>query len=311
MDTLGAMEKFVLNDTCPERVRQQIVCGFVLACTFGALRFEDARNIDPHQLHSQPDGLYGVLWRTKTRRRRGLKFMIPRASLGSADWLTRWETLMSIHHPKEDSSRWLCRYYLRNNLVSVDHCRDLDYTEFLLVFRSCVAAALEMHQTHTMKQAYREVNNLTLQSMRETFAQAHVQRTEEQRLIALQGHWPEGQSRFALQYARDRRLIPLHMVRALTTQATHTWRPPVCDTEVVDSGSDAEHETYYRAGAASPLLDKNWLVRYHVASSRRPARSACGNWSLNQLHNVGPAAPGRWLLCKSCARARPEITPAE
>ena len=302
IEAVGCLEMFVADSSAPEPAR--LFMWWWLCMIFASLRFDDAMHVKPSELVWDDQGLFGVAWQTKVeRRRRGTKFVVPRVGFKESNWLEIGFELL-----REGD---LDRDYWMQELNTVDQFRaaPATYQRSVQWLRSLSKKALKDYFTgpdRVYDRVWEQLDGLTAHSARVTLLDAavHAGRTTEE--IGLQANW-KNPGPLVLKYTRNRTSIPAQMIQQLVKDlADHAHPIEVPDGAVLDEADQTaldEIEFYVKSSGGRAVQD----YRYHCAAQGEMEAIACGRLPFDQCTAVGSTIPDVAMLCKHCARARPDV----
>ena len=302
IEVIGVMEQLVVEDTLANPAR--VFIWWLLCMVFASLRFDDAIHVRPKELIMLEEGLFGVAWQTKVdRKRAGTRFMVPKVGFANSQWLeigwnlfkegdvpdrdfwvpelnTQWS--FSEGHPTyQRSVQWL-KYFAR----TASDQRDID--------------AAKKHQDALI------IATLTAHSCRVTLLDAAVHAGRSTEEIGLQANW-KNPGPLVLKYTRNRSQVPAMMVKQLVQDLVaqkHPAREEQEDdlTDVADR--DLSSEEFF---VKNPLHERNYEYKFHVSALRDRSVLACGRFPIDECSKAGNTLPDLSVLCKACARNRPDI----
>ena len=278
-----------------------------LCMVFASLRFDDAIHVKPNELVLNEEGMFGVAWQTKVeRKRRGTKFVAPHVSFSGVDWLRAgWQLLM-----QEDLERdfWIRNLNTREQFQAApaNYQRSVQWLKFLGRY------AVE-HYHEEAHEEFKElgavVNKLTAHSARVTMLDAAVHAGRSSEEIGLQANW-KNPGPLVLKYTRNRSAIPAKMVQQLVQDMLVHQHPQVSSEEVELDSYDPAALDQIQFFTKSDGPSSSYDYRFHCTAREDSTVIACGRIDLEACTNVGSYLPDRSVLCKHCARARPEVLEA-
>ena len=302
VEVVRALEIFVIKEDEPAASR--LFVWWWLCMVFASLRFDDAMHVRPNELSMKEDGLFGIAWQTKVeRKRRGTKFVVPHVGFSGDDWLrVGWKLLQ-----EED----LDRDFWMRDLNSRDAFRDAPaaYQRSIQWLRFLGRYALN-HFHVGPPEEYRDLaevaNKLTAHSARVTMLDAAVHAGRSTEEIGLQANW-KNPGPLVLKYTRNRSAIPAKMVQQLVKDMLVGQLPQEGQADVeLDSEDPAalvQVQFFTRTSGSATAHD----LRYHCTALDDSSTIACGRIDISNCTNVGSFLPDESLLCKHCARARPDV----
>jgi len=151
-----------------------------------------------------------------------------------------------------------------------------------------------------------KVQHVTAHSCRVTLLDAAVHAGRSSEEIGLQANWKDP-GPLVLKYTRNRSSVPATMIKQLVKEMTQTQHPIVEDEDtVLDDVADSEPgavEYFIKTPAPGSYYD----YKYHATSFDDSSTLACRKFSLDDCTSVGSVLPDFSVLCKACARHRPDI----
>ena len=284
---------------------------WILVMIFGSLRFDDACHVDPTKLELTHEALFGVVWQTKTeRKRRGTKFVVPLVGFSSKPWLsTGWPLFQAIEPKDRDfflpevgsKTRWLtspCTYQ-----------RSLTWLKFvcsLAVELGVKKATISAEEAQRVMGFHKAV---TWHSARCSMLSLAVHRGEAEPQIGLQGNW-KNPGPMIQKYARDRKQVALQMVTRLIGGLRDEWKPSGLsaedELEIEPELQSADPLEFFLKNSkrSSALTD----LKFHVkALGLDESKTACRKFDLDDLCSVGTALPELSQICSECKKRRPEL----
>ncbi|CAE7931315.1 unnamed protein product [Symbiodinium necroappetens] len=296
IELVMAMEKYVVDENMPNPPR--VFIWWTLSMIFASLRFDDAIHVKPHELEVKPEGLFGVSWQTKSeRKRRGTKFVVPDVSFSTHSWLKTGLNLfeMSSLSWNEISgyriwSRGLCGGRLRQTMR--DRCSGCSIWSGM--------------QGKTPVPLDRKVTDLTWHSARVTMlGQAvHCKRTVHE--IGVQANW-KNPGPLILKYTRSRSSLPALMIKDLVSEVSKDYEPECAreDDSIDDPEDRGDCLTEFFIKA--PEKGTSYECKFHVCSADSIEEIACKREITSDFVHIGSVLPDPKMLCKLCARARPDV----
>jgi hypothetical protein len=124
--------------------------------------------------------------------------------------------------------------------------------------------------------------------------------------IGLQANW-KNPGPLVLKYTRNRTSVPAQMVRQLVKDMVDQEHPFEAPADAVLDAVDlcALDEITFFAKAQGSRVSHDY--RYHCLLEDGDEVMACGRLRLEDSTEVGSTLPDLSVLCKHCARARPEV----
>ena len=132
----------------------------------------------------------------------------------------------------------------------------------------------------------------------------HFGRTPQE--IGVQANWKNPRP-LVLKYTRSRSSLPAKMIKQLVAEISQN-RQPSCareDNEIED-GEDTDlnvNEFFVK----TPEKGSSCEYKFHVCSADNVDEIACGMVKAADCAHIGSVLPDAALLCKRCAKARPDI----
>eukprot|EP00435_Cladocopium_sp_Y103_P002058 s5775_g1.t1 len=298
---VGCLELFVMDRKEPDAAR--LFVWWWLCMVFASLRFDDATHVKPAELVMQEEGLFGVAWQTKVeRRRRGTKFVVPKVGFRDSGWLEEGFTLLLLEDPDRDF--WIRDLNTRTEFRSApaSYQRSLQWLKF---FARHVVYQHQMGTEAEIRALVEKVGKITAHSARVTLLDAavHAGRTTEE--IGLQANW-KNPGPLVLKYTRNRSTVPAQMVQQLVKDIVEQHHPFEAreDVEAIEADESALDEVQFFVKTHGR---NSHDYRYHCSVEDDPMTLACGRLLVSECTEVGSALPDASLLCKYCAKARPDV----
>ena len=302
MIAVRALERYVVSEGEPEPAR--VFVWWILCMIFASLRFDDAIHVRPSELVWKEEGLYGVAWQTKVdRKRAGTRFINPDVGFSSSPWL---ETGWALFQPYiSDRDYWIEELNTRGAfLVGVppSYSRVVQWMKFF----NQLAIAMDSSITEENKLALASLTkNLTAHSCRVTMLDAAVHAGRSTQEIGLQANWKDP-GPLVLKYTRNRSSVPALMIKELVKDLVREEHPVQEDKDtVLDDAADAELcDTEF---FVKKSVGKYYEYKFHATSVGSNETLACGKFEISDCSSVGSVLPDVSVLCKACARARPDL----
>ena len=301
LELIKLMEAFVLEETF---VPARLFIWWVLCMIFASLRFDDAVHVKPSELEMTDDGLFGVSWQTKTeRKRRGTKFIVPDVSFSDKPWLQEgWKLFLQEVSPQaRRRDFWMAD--LASQLAfgqdAPTHGRGLQWLHFLLHGIAKKAGAPSA--------VLGAVSKLTWHSARVTMLDqaVHLKRSTEE--IGLQANW-KNPGPLVLKYTRSRTSVPAVMIREIVTEIKRAYHPKCAqEDDEIEDGEEAELSLSAFFMKAPEKCSSSYEYKFHCCSADSIEELACRKVRDPDFINIGSVLPDAKLLCKLCAKARPDI----
>ena len=297
-----ALEAYVASPDHPEPAR--IFVWWLLCMVFASLRFDDAIHVDPSELHMKDEGLFGVSWQTKVERKRvGTRFVVPRVGFGSADWFDRgWELFCLTDF--RDRDYWVEELNTKTEFKKAPptYARTVQWLKHF----ARLASDLDPRTSSNTKIMHANlIAQLTAHSCRVTLLDAAVHAGRSAQEIGLQANWKDP-GPLVLKYTRNRSSVPATMIKQLVRDMVSEMHPTVDDQDTVLA--DAEENELDNVGFYIKSSGSgSYEYKFHCPSAGDPSVLACGKLDLKDCVSVGTDLPDVSVLCKACARARPDI----
>ena len=135
-------------------------------------------------------------------------------------------------------------------------------------------------------------------------AAVHAGRSTEE--IGLQANW-KNPGPLVLKYTRNRSSIPAQMVQQLVHDMLDQPHPVVESDEVLLDTPEALCPESPEFFLKNPAPGSYYDYRYHCSQVDDHERVACNKFLISECSSVGTILPDVSVLCKGCARARPEV----
>ena len=304
MEVIRCMEIFVVSEA-PAAAR--LFVWWWLCLVFASLRFDDGVHVKPSELQLLNDGLFGVSWQTKVeRKRRGTKFVVPRVGFSDVGWLEEgWALLTS---DSLDRDFWICDLNSRSEFrpQPPDYHRSVQWLKVLArdALDRYAKGPPEAAKAHAM-----QVNKLSAHSARVTLLDAAVHAGRSAEEIGLQANWKDP-GPLILKYTRNRSSVPAKMVQQLVQDMLAQEHPVQESDDVMLDAPDIFNIDTPEFFLKNPAPGSYYDYRYHCSNSDDPARVACNKFALDECSSMGTVLPDLSVLCKACARARPDVVQA-
>ncbi|CAE7942400.1 unnamed protein product, partial [Symbiodinium necroappetens] len=275
-----AMEKFVCNDTHPKPAR--VFMWWVLCMIFASLRFDDAIHVKPHELEVKPEGLFGVSWQTKTeRKRRGTKFVVPDVSFSKCSWFKDGRDMFELEFPNWSNGTFGLIPDLDSKTswrqTPPGHARSLHWLHRLVFVAG--------KEVEVAQKILNDVTNLSWHSARVTMLDQAVHFDRSAQEIGVQANW-KNPGPLVLKYTRSRSSLPAKMIKELVQEISRDFTPECAHAD--DEIDDREDRDVT-------------LAEFFVKEI------ACKRAIAPEFVHIGSVLPDPQLLCKLCARARPDV----
>ena len=300
---VGCLEEFVVDDSFPWACR--VFIWWWLCLVFASLRFDDGKHVKPKDLRMQNTGLFGVAWQTKVdRKRKGTRFAIPHVGFKQATWLqVGWELFMADEHERDF---WVPELNSRSEFLASppSHQRSLQWLKVLA--RESLEKFGGARDSDEWRACARSINLITCHSARVTMLDAAVHAGRSTEEIGLQANWKDP-GPMVLKYTRNRSSVPARMIHQLVHDLVKGEHPihETVEDELDDAGVIEEAQAQFFIKTASSA--SSYEYRFHCSALEDPSLMACGKFSLDDCSAVGSELPDLSVLCKACAKARPDI----
>ena len=301
---MKALEVWLVRDTS-EPVQGKIFIWWMLCSIFASLRFDDAIHVTPSDLVMKEEGLSGVCWQTKVDRKRvGTRFIVPKIGFAESSWLEYgWDLFSKDGLPDRDY--WVPELNARDEFKreSPTHSRSLQWLKYIA--RKAVDSCALLENDEKVSCA-RKVNTFTLHSCRVTLLDAavHARRSTEE--IGLQANW-KNPGPMVLKYTRNRSSVPAQMVKSLVQGLVQEYQPESADDEAIlfNAGdSDLAVDEFF---IKQPAPGSYYEYKFHCISDQDNEYTACNKFLISECSSVGSTLPGVSVLCKACARCKPDL----
>ena len=299
IELVQAMEQFVVNaaHAAPARV----FIWWVLCMIYASLRFDDAIHVKPHEIEVLPEGLFGISWQTKTeRKRRGTKFMVPDVAFSKAAWFKVGLDLFNVQFPLVERDFWVPELDTKEQWRTTppDYARSLQWLHHL-VWVAGREAGLK-------KEFLDKVTDLTWHSARVTMLDLAVHCDRSVQEIGVQANW-KNPGPLVLKYTRSRSKLPAKMIRDMVQEVSREFVPSCAKTD--DTIEDAEDRdlSITEFFVKTPVKGSSYDYRFHVCSADSIEEIACKRAITPEFTHIGSVLPDPKLLCKLCAKARPDV----
>ena len=297
------LETFAINPVKPDAAR--LFIWWILCMVFASLRFDDAIHVRPGELHMGEEGLYGVAWQTKVDRKRvGTRFVVPMIGFRESAWLeVGWELFLATQSLDRDF--WIPELNTPSEFKTEppSFARTLQWLK--VYCRRLSDESSELTKPQQVRHAI-EINKLTMHSCRVTLLDAavHAGRTTEE--IGLQANW-KNPGPLVLKYTRNRSAVPALMVKQLVRDLVQGEHPVQEDENTILVDSNDHELSSFEFFIKNPSPGSYYEYKYHCTSGSDEGVTACNKFNLADCSSVGETLPDLNVLCKACARARPEV----
>ncbi len=302
MLAVRALERYVLAEGEPDAAR--VFVWWILCMIFASLRFDDAIHVRPEELVWKEEGLYGVAWQTKVdRKRAGTRFIVPDVGFSSAAWLECGWTLFQPFITDRDF--WVEELNTRNAFMGglpPTYGRVVQWMKFFCHLSIAMDSSIGEDNKAALAAVTR---NLTAHSCRVTMLDAAVHAGRSTQEIGLQANWKDP-GPLVLKYTRNRSSVPALMIKELVKDLVREEHPVQEDKDtVLDDAADAELcDTEFFVKKA---VGKYYEYKFHATAVGSNEFLACGKLEISECSSVGSVLPDLSVLCKACARARPDL----
>ena len=311
IEVVAALE-FAVMEWIGEKPAIALHAWWVLIMIFGSLRFDDACHVDPSTLNMTNEGLFGVVWQTKTeRKRKGTKFAVPLVGLTGHPWLeTGWEEFKKIEPQRRDF--FLPELDTEEKLTKVPptYQKSLAWLRYVIVQALRVAVEKKKIKQEDMSRVLPFYKVVTWHSCRVTLLSLAVLEGEYEQSIGLQANW-KNPGPMVMKYARNRKQVALKMLSRLIVKMKDDWSPEVAKEEGVEIEDDDDAqfpdppEFFVKD---SNKAGKTFDLKFHVkALGMGQTKTACKKFLISNLVSVGSLCPDTTQLCQGCAKARPDL----
>ena len=300
---IGCVEEFVVDEAAPDASR--IFMWWWLCLVFASLRFDDGKHVRPTDLRMQNAGLFGMAWQTKVdRKKRGTRFAIPHVGFRNSQWLQVGWVLFGRDGRERDF--WIPELNTRSEFMVTPptHQRAVQWLKVL------AREALEQfggdRHADEWRVCARTLNTLTAHSARVTLLDAAVHAGRSTEEIGLQANWKDP-GPMVLKYTRNRSSVPARMIHQLVRDLVADEHPvhETPDVELEDAGVIAEAEAQFFIKTSSAA--SSYEYKFHSSALEDPSAIACGKLAMAECSAVGSELPDLSVLCKACAKARPDL----
>ena len=307
LGVVGALESQVVNEG--NAIESRVFMWWMLCMIYASLRFDDAVHVNPKELIMKEEGLFGVAWQTKVdRKRMGTRFMVPKVGFRQAVWLEIGWAAFKRLLPR-DRDFWIPE--LNTVAQFKDHPptyqRSVQWFKYFARQASDRRPELDASEKHQDAVA---ISAVTAHSCRVTLLDAAVHAGRSAQEIGLQANWKDP-GPLVLKYTRNRTQVPARMIKNLVQELVASDHPAQESDDVlpVDVGdSDLNAPEFF---IKIPAHDRAYEYKYHVTASHDQSVLACGKFSISECQSVGSILPDPSVLCKGCARNRPDVGVAQ
>ena len=278
---------------------------WILCLIFASLRFDDGVHVKPLELSFKDEGLFGVAWQTKVERKRvGTRFVVPRIGFLCSEWLeVGWKLFQRTQCLDRDF--WIPE--LNTQSLFKDEppsfARSLQWLKYLS--RDLVDSSPRVARSERVDLA-RIIHTFTMHSCRVTLLDAavHAGRTTEE--IGLQANW-KNPGPLVLKYTRNRTGVSAVMVKQLVKDMVQEQHPVQEDDDTLLMDAPDSELQVIEYFMKLPSTGSSYEYKFHCNSRNSEDYTACKRLLLTSCSSVGDTLPDPSVLCKGCARARPEV----
>ena len=297
------LEFFVCDEDRPLAAR--LFIWWILCLIFASLRFDDGVHVKPLELSFKDEGLFGVAWQTKVERKRvGTRFVVPRIGFLCSEWLeVGWKLFQRTQCLDRDF--WIPE--LNTQSLFKDEppsfARSLQWLKYLS--RDLVDSSPRVARSERVDLA-RIIHTFTMHSCRVTLLDAavHAGRTTEE--IGLQANW-KNPGPLVLKYTRNRTGVSAVMVKQLVKDMVQEQHPVQEDDDTLLMDAPDSELQVIEYFMKLPSTGSSYEYKFHCNSRNSEDYTACKRLLLTSCSSVGDTLPDPSVLCKGCARARPEV----
>ena len=311
IEIVAALE-FALMHWIKDKPALALHTWWVLIMIYGSLRFDDACHVDPSTLHLTNEGLFGVVWQTKTeRKRKGTKFAVPLVGLTGHPWLeTGWDEFKKIEPKQRDFFVPELDTEEKFTKTPPTYQKSLAWLRYTIIQALRLAVEHGKIKNEDMTRVLSFYKVVTWHSCRVTLLSLAVLEGEHEQAIGLQANW-KNPGPMVMKYARDRKQVALKMLSRLIVKMKDDWTPEVVkeDGVEIDDDDDAQFpdppEFFVKD---SNKAGKTFDLKFHVkALGMGQTKTACKKFLIANLLSVGSLCPDATQLCLGCAKARPDL----
>ena len=299
---IKSLEKYVV---CPDHHEPaRIFVWWLLCMVFASLRFDDAVHVRPSELLLKEEGLFGVAWQTKVERKRvGTRFVVPRVGFVNADWFDQgWGLFSDTDY--SDRDYWVPELNTKDEFKSAPptYARTVQWLKHFARLASdtdeTLSASVKIVHAN-------QIARLTAHSCRVTLLDAAVHAGRSAQEIGLQANWKDP-GPLVLKYTRNRSSVPANMIKQLVRDMVAEMHPVTDDQDTVfidAEENELDNLGFYVKNTGSGAYE----YKFHCSSLSDPSLIACGKLDLSDCVSVGTDLPDISVLCKACARSRPDV----
>lgn len=301
MQAVRALERFVCSED--GHMQARLFSWWILCMIFASLRFDDAVHARPSELIMKDEGLFGVAWQTKVdRKRAGTRFIVPNVGFSKDPWLEiGWKLLQNID---SDRDYWMHELNTRSAFLE----RPPTYARTVQWMRVFLHQAVEADETILRSSKvviFNVVAHITAHSCRVTMLDAAVHAGRSTAEVGLQANW-KNPGPLVLKYTRNRSSVPATMIKELVNEMVRTDHPAQEDQDTVLDDA-ADHEVCGNQFFVKAAAGRSYDYKFHVNALGSVDALACGKFTVADCMSVGSELPDLQVLCKACAKARPDV----
>ena len=248
--------------------------------------------------------MFGVSWQTKTeRKRRGTKFVVPDVCFSKCAWFKVGLELFNSEFPRVERDFWIPEMENKTSWRSSppEYARSLQWLHHLVWLAGKEAGVSQA--------VLDQVTHLTWHSARVTMLDQAVHFDRSAQEIGVQANW-KNPGPLVLKYTRSRSSLPAKMIQELVHEISRDFHP-VCakEDDEIDDQEDRD-VTLAEFFVKAPDKGSSYDYKFHVCSSESVEEIACKRAITPEFVHIGSVLPDPKLLCKLCAKARPDVAKA-
>ena len=305
IEIVGGLEVLVTSSDLPEAAR--LFVWWILCMIFASLRFDDALHVNPSDLKMQDEGLFGVAWQTKVERKRsGTRFIVPSVGFKDAAWLqVGWGLLQDNLALSPDRDYWVPELNTRDGFCDrpPTHQRAVKWLQF---FSGLVIETVLALHPGSRALSIGSVTKFSAHSCRVTLLDAAVHAGRSTEEIGLQANW-KNPGPLVLKYTRNRSSVPATMIKQLVRDLTQENHPLIEDENTALTDALEDDLDGIEFFTKTPAPGSYYDYKFHVTSFGDLDSLACKRFPVSECTSVGNVIPDPSVLCKACAKARPDI----
>lgn len=307
LGVVGAMEAIAVNEACPTPMR--VFVWWLLCMVYASLRFDDAVHVNPKELIMMEEGLFGIAWQTKVdRKRAGTRFMVLKVGFKESSWLEVGWGLMKYALP-DDRDFWVPE--LNTVEAFKEHAPTYQRTvQWLRYFARNASDRRQGVDSKTIHEDAVTISKLTSHSCRVTLLDAAVHAGRSTEEIGLQANW-KNPGPLVLKYTRNRTQVPAVMIKQLVRELVSTDHPARGDKDTLLTDVADQDLGVAEFFIKSPASGSRYEHRFHATALEDSSLIACGKVRIDECHSAGNCLPDISVLCKACAKQRPDLVPKE